>query len=341
MICMSRRVSRRSVLAGGAGLAAVTILHHPADAAEFNLRFGNNMPQSHPLNVRAAEAAEKIKADTKGRVVIQMFPNNQLGADPDMMSQVRSGALDIQTISGGGALSQLLPATGMYNLGFAFSSYDQVWGAMDGAFGDSLRAQIKKAGFQVFDKQWDNGFRQITTETKPIAGPGDLQGMKFRVPQTQIYFSLFQSFGVSPVSLTFADLYPALQTHLVDGQENPLALIEFAKLYEVQKYCALTNHMWDGYYTLMNGRSWAKLPPEVQAIVAGHLDAAALAERADLVTVNVDILNKLKQRGLVFNTPEPGPFHDVLHKTGYYERWKKTYGDELWGLLEKSTGKLG
>lgn len=334
-------VSRRAVLAGGVALTAAAVLRRPAEAAEFNLRFGNNMPQLHPLNVRAAEAAEKIKADTKGRVVIQMFPNNQLGADPDMMSQVRSGALDIQTISGGGALSQLVPISGMYNLGFAFRGYDQVWAALDGAFGDFLRAQIKKAGFQVFDKVWDNGFRQVTTGTKPINGPADLQGIKFRVPQTQIYFSLFQSFGVSPVSLSFADLYPALQTHLVEGEENPLSLIDFAKLYEVQKYCALTNHMWDGYYTVMNGRKWAKLSPDLQAIVADHLNAAALAERQDLQAYNIGVQKKLQAAGMVFNTPEPAPFLETLHKTGYYDRWKKTYGDDAWALLEKTTGALG
>ena len=333
-------ISRRSMLAGGTAITAAFVFRQPAQAAQFNLRFGNNMPATHPLNVRATEAAKRIQEDTGGRVVLQMFPNNQLGADPDMLSQVRSGALDIQTVSGGGVLSQLLPITAMYNVGFAFRGYDQVWPALDGNFGDFLRKEIKKAGFHVFDKLWDNGFRQVTTATKPINGPTDLQGIKFRVPQTQIYFSLFQSFGVSPISMAFADLYPALQTHLVEGQENPLSLIDFAKLYEVQKYCALTNHMWDGYYTLMNGRSWSKLPPDVQEIVARHLDAAAAAERQDLQTFNTDVQSKLQAKGIIFNTPDPGPFHAALGKAGYYERWRKTFGEEGWALLEQYSGKL-
>jgi TRAP-type transport system periplasmic protein len=333
-------MSRRSVLAAGAAVATATVFSRPARAAEFDLRFGNNMPQSHPLNIRASEAAEKIREETGGRVSVQMFPNNQLGADPDMLSQVRSGGIDIQTASGGGVLSQFIPITGMYNTGFAFRGYDQVWAALDGDFGNYLRKEIKKTGLHVFDKLWDNGFRQVTTSAKPVNSPDDLRGVKFRVPQTQIYFSLFQSFGVSPVSLAFADLYPALQTHLVDGQENPLSLIEFAKLYEVQKYCALTNHMWDGYYTIMNGRSWASLPPELQQIVARHLDAAAVLERQDLVAFNKDVRDKLQAKGIIFNTPDPAPFHDALGKAGYYERWRKTFGEEGWALLEQYAGKL-
>src|ERR1700754_4032955 len=151
-------VSRRSVLAVGAAVATAAVLR-PARAAEYELRFGNNMPQTHPLNVRAAEAADKIKEETGGRVSLQMFPNNQLGADPDMLSQVRSGGLDIQTASGGGILSQFIPITGMYNTGFAFRGYDQVWAALDGDFGNYLRKEIKKSGLHVFDKIWDNGFR--------------------------------------------------------------------------------------------------------------------------------------------------------------------------------------
>jgi TRAP-type transport system periplasmic protein len=333
-------VSRRSVLAAGAAAATAAVLR-PARAAEYELRFGNNMPQTHPLNIRAAEAVEKIKEETGGRVLIQMFPNNQLGADPDMLSQVRSGGLDIQTASGGGILSTFIPVSAMYNTGFAFRGYDQVWAALDGDFGNYLRKEIKKSGLHVFDKIWDNGFRQVTTGSNPVNSPADLRGVKFRVPQTQIYFSLFQSFGVSPVSLPFADLYTALQTHLVDGQENPLSLIDFAKLYEVQKHCALTNHMWDGYYTIMNRKSWANLPPDIQQIVARHIDAAAVLERQDLVAFNTDVQAKLQAKGVVFNTPDPAPFHDALAKAGYYERWHKTFGDEGWALLEQYAGKLG
>lgn len=333
--------SRRALLAGAGSLAAASVLRRPADAAEYELRFGNNMPQSHPLNVRADQAVRKIREETHGRLIIRMFPNNQLGADPDMLSQVRAGALDIQTASGGGVLSQLVPISAMYNIGFAFKDYDQVWASLDGDFGNYLRAQIDGYGFHVLDKLWDNGFRQITTSSKPINSPGDLHGMKFRVPQTQIYFSLFQSFGIAPVSLAFADLYTALQTRLVDGEENPLSLIEFAKLYEVQKCCALTNHMWDGYYTLINGRSWARLPAAFQEIVARNLNEAAVLERQDLVKVNQDVQTRLQSQGIVFNQPDPAPFRSALQKAGYYARWHKTFGNEGWSLLERYVGKLG
>src|SRR6202023_101996 len=126
------------------------------------------------------------------------------------------------------------------------------------------------------DKIWDNGFRQITTSTKPIVTPADLQGMKIRVPVSALWTSLFKSLGASPTGINFAEVYSALQTKLVDGQENPLAIIYAAKLYEVQKYCSLTNHMWDGWWFLANKAAWDKVPATIQEIVAKRINEAAL-----------------------------------------------------------------
>src|SRR6185312_13338766 len=133
--------------------------------------------------------------------------------------------------------------------------------ALDGKLGSYLRAQINKAGIVAMDKIWDNGFRQITTSRKPIVQPADLQGLKIRVPVSALWISLFKSLGAAPTSINFAEVYSALQTHVVDGQENPPAIISAAKLYEVQKYCSLTNHMWDGWWLLVNRRSGSGSPP--------------------------------------------------------------------------------
>ena len=110
------------------------------------------------------------------------------------------------------------------------------------------------------EKIWDNGFRQTTTSTKPIVTPGRLRGMKLRVPPSPLWTSMFKAFDAAPASINFNEVYSALQTKIVDGQENPLAIISTAKLYEVQKYCSLTNHMWDGFWFLANQRAWEALP---------------------------------------------------------------------------------
>ena len=141
-----------------------------AQTTEFKLKFANNLPAIHPLNVRAKEAAEAIRRDTNGRIDLQVFPNNQLGSDTDMLSQIRSGAIDFFTLSGL-ILSTLVPVASINGIGFAFKDYDQVWAAMDGELGAHVRAAIAKANLHAFDRIWDNGFRQITSSTRPIAAP--------------------------------------------------------------------------------------------------------------------------------------------------------------------------
>ena len=261
-------LDRRTLLAAAA-LAAPALRFRPAAAAEFTYKYANNLPLTHPMNQRAKEAVERIKDETGGRVEIQIFPNNQLGSDTDMLSQVRSGAIEFFTLSGL-ILSTLVPAASISGIGFAFKDYDAVWQAMDGPLGAHIRAQITKAGLIAMDNIWDNGFRQITSSTKPINTPEDLKGFKIRVPVSPLWTSLFQAFDAAPTSINFSEVYSALQTNVVDGQENPLAIISTAKLYEVQKYCSLTNHMWDGFWMLGNRRAWERLPPDMQATVAKH-----------------------------------------------------------------------
>jgi TRAP-type transport system periplasmic protein len=338
------RITRRGfvarVAAGAAvAIAAPALLTRRAHAAEFSLKYANNLPVTHPMNTRAQEAAAKIKAESKGRVEIEIFPNNQLGGDTDMLSQVRTGAIDYFTLSGL-ILATLVPVASINGIGFAFKSYDQVWAAMDGELGSHVRAAVAKAGLHSLDKIWDNGYRQITSSTKPINTPDDLKGFKIRVPVSPLWTSMFKAFEASPASINFSEVYSALQTHIVEGQENPLAIIETAKLYEVQKYCSTTNHMWDGFWMLANAGSWAKLPPDLQEIVARNFNEAALNERADVAKLNASLADSLKAKGMAFNVPETEPFRAALRKAGFYAEWKGKYGAEAWALLEKYAGNL-
>jgi len=322
-----------------AAVAPAIIVPGRARAAEFSYKFAQNLPPTHPLYLRAVEASEKIKADTKGRVEIQVFPSSQLGSDTDSLSQVRAGGIELFTLSGL-ILSILVAPASISGIGFAFPDYDKVWAAMDGDLGAYIREQIKKAGLMVLDRIWDNGFRQITSSTKPINSPDDLKGFKIRVPPSPLWTSMFKAFGAAPASINFNEVYSALQTKVVEGQENPLAIVSTAKLYEVQKYCSLTNHMWDGYWVIVNMRAWERLPAELQAIVARHLNDAALAERADVAKLNATLRADLEQKGLVFNAPANEPFREALRKAGFYVEWKQKYGPDAWALLEKYSGKL-
>ncbi|MDE2394116.1 MAG: TRAP transporter substrate-binding protein [Burkholderiales bacterium] len=330
-------LTRRNLIVGAAALAAASAR---AQKAEFAYKYANNLPLGHPMNLRAAAMADAIRADTKGRVDIQIFPNNQLGGDTDMLSQLRAGGIDFFTLSGL-ILATLVPAASITGIGFAFPDYPTVWKALDGDLGAWVRGQIGKAGLVVMDKIWDNGFRQITTSTHPIQSADDLKGMKIRVPPSPLWTSMFKALDASPTSINFAEVYSALQTKIVEGQENPLAVIDTAKLYEVQKYCSLTNHMWDGFWFLANKKAWERLPEDLRAIVARHIDAAALAERGDVEALNAGLQKTLAAKGLAFNQPRTDSFREHMRKAGFYDEWKHKYGDEAWALLERSAGKLG
>lgn len=334
-------ISRRTVLSAAAMGAAALLPTRVAFAqkAEFTYKYANNLPISHPLNIRAKEMADAIRTETNGRVDIQIFPSNQLGSDTDMLSQLRSGGIEFFTLSGL-ILSTLVPATSISGIGFAFNDYASVWKAMDGDLGAYIRNQISKAGIVPMEKIWDNGFRQITSSTKAIASPADLKGFKIRVPVSPLWTSMFKAFDASPASINFAEVYSALQTKVVDGQENPLAIISTAKLFEVQKYCSMTNHMWDGFWFMANRRAWEKLPAALQAIVAKHINAAGLKERADVAELNAGLQKDLAAKGMSINKPEATAFREHLRKAGFYSEWKGKYGDEAWSILERSVGNL-
>ena len=333
------KITRRTLIATGAALPLVAINRRPAGAAEFTYKYANNLPVTHPLNVRAGEAVARIKEATGGRVEVTIFPNNQLGSDTDTLSQLRDGAVELFNLSGL-ILAILVPAAAINGVGFAFKDYGQVWPAMDGPLGAFIRGEIAKRGLVAFEKQWDNGYRQITSSTKPIRVPEDLNGFKIRVPPSPLWTGLFKAFGASPTSINFSETYSALQTHLVDGEENPLATIDAAKLYEVQKYLSVTNHMWDGFWLLANRRALEALPKDAQEIVQREFNRSALDQRADVAHLNATLEGALQQKGLEFIATDPVAFRAALKKAGFYAEWQGKFDKEAWDALEGAVGSL-
>jgi len=333
-------ISRRTVCAAAAGAGLLRLAPAAfAQAAEFRLKYGTGFPVDHPGAVRIREAAEAIKAETNGRVEILVFPNSQLGSEPDMFAQTRSGALEFMSTSGVNLTN--VPVGGINAVAFAFNDYRQVWAAMDGELGAHVRAAFEKVNLYLFEKALDNGFRNLTCSVRPINAPDDLKGLKIRVPGNQLWVSMFKALGAAPTPINFNELYSALQTKVVDGQENPLALIQSAKLYEVQKYISMTGHIWDGHYILTNAKRWSALPADVRDVITRNFGAAALRQREDVVRQNTELEDQLKKAGLAFNYPEKKPFRDTLEANGFYADWKKKYGDAAWAILEKYSGNLG
>src|SRR5258707_14546966 len=275
-------ITRRGFLGAASAAWATTVLSKPASAAaEFEFKLGVNSPHAHPLRVRLTEASRAIGAQSSGRLNVTVFPNSQLGGDPEMLSQLRAGGIELLAAPSM-TLSTLVPLSGLPSVGFAFQSYDRVWAAMDGGVGEVVRDAIAKTGIVPMQKMWDNGFRQITSSSsRQLNSVDDLKGFKIRVPVTALLTSLFSGLGALPASISYSELYSALQTHIVEGQENPLAQVATGKLYEVQKYCALSNHCWSGYWIVANPRALATLQPDLLELIKSNFDAAAVTTEAE------------------------------------------------------------
>ena len=332
--------TRRALLAGAAAFPLLSMLKWPASAAEFEPKYATGQDPSHPVNLRAQEALTRIREATSGRVDIKLFPANQLGSDTDLLTQVRNGSIEFFNLSSL-ILATLVPISGITSVGFAFKNYDDVWGAMDGQLGDHIRSEIAKTPIFTVSKIWDNGFRHVTSSAREIRGPADLKGFKLRVPPAPPLTSLFKALDASPTPINFNEVYTSLQTKVVVGQENPLAIIATTRLYEVQKTCSLTAHVWDGYWVLGNKRAFAKLPADLQAIITRELDKSAGDQRADIAKLSDTLKADLKAKGITFIDVQQDDFRKALASTNFYAEWKQKYGPTAWGLMEKVSGKLG
>ncbi|AWN45201.1 ABC transporter substrate-binding protein [Methylobacterium terrae] len=331
-------IHRRTALPA---IAAVPFVAAPfvrrAAAAEFSLKIAHPLAAAHPTNTRLLEAADRIAKDTDGRVELRIFPNGQLGGEADTLSQLRSGAVEGYVI-GGLVVSTVVPAAALDGTGFAFSDASKVWPAMDGKLGAHIRDAFAKSNLYAARTSWDLGFREITTSVKPIRTVADLSGLKIRVPSAAAYTSLFKALDAAPTSVQFTDVYPALQTRIVDAQENPLSLIVTSRFHEVQKFCSLSNHIWQGNWVLFNGRVWKGIPEALQEIVESRLNEAGRAQRNDLAGLEQSYRDTMVRSGIAFNDVDADSFRAKLRSAGYYTDVRRKFGDQAFQILEEAAG---
>jgi len=334
------KLNRRQVIFGlvKAGIAAPFLNIGGAGAAEFSFKYGGILSTEHPLTKGVTKAADQIRSATNGRVDIQVFPNSQLGSEMDMLSQVRSGALEFMTNSGL-LLSSLVPAASIPGVAYAFGDYADVWKAMDGELGAYVRRNIEKANLVVFDRIWNSGFFNLMSSSKAIQTPGDVQGVKLRVPQAPMWISMYKALNAAPAAISWGEVYTALQTKVVDGVDASLTAFNDAKLYEVQKNLTLTNHIWDGFWMLGNRRAFERLPADLRDVVAKAFNAAALVQRAEVEKTASDVVEQFTKRGIKVYRADKAAFQEVLKNKQYYADWRAKFGEEAWSLLERSIGK--
>ena len=335
-----RRPSRRELLAGtAAAFASIAFVRAPARAAEFTFKWGHATQLNHPLHVNIVRVKNEVLARSKGRLQIDIFPNNQLGGDPAMLSQARSGAMQLYA-GYGGIFASVAPLAGIEGIGFAFKNQTQALAAFDGPLGALVRKQMDEKGpFVTFARPYVNGFREITTSTKPIRTIADLEGLKIRTPPTKIWVDMFRTLGAAPTPIAASEMYTAMQTHVVDGQENPFTIIETYRLFEVQKYISITNHMWSNFWLVANADAFKSLPPDLQTILRDAIDKYATSNRREMELSNASLAEKMSRvYRMQINTVDTAPFRAKLKP--FYASERGEFGETAWGLLEKSVGSL-
>jgi TRAP-type transport system periplasmic protein len=336
-------ISRRSFTSGASAAAAMLISPPPARAAAavVEMRQFHNQTAGTPLDLRLKEMWTAVEQQTGGKVRVRTYAGNDNipGGDPQARDMLISGELDFYTLMGG-ILGEVVPIADIQGMPFAFRDNPQVYAALDGDLGDLLREEAAAKGIYALPKAcFENGFRHITSSTHPVRSVADLHGMKIRVPASQMFADCFKSLGAEPIAINTNRLYDALKNGMVEGQENPLAIVDGFKLYEVQRYVSLTSHMWSGYNLLANLTMWRKLPEDVRTAIERNAVKYVALERADNVALNASLQDALKKRGMMFSTADTSGFRPPL--ADFYRRWKEHFGAKAWAMLETHVGKLG
>ncbi len=334
------RVSRGKFAAAAGAFATIGIARFPAGAAEFSYKLALNFPLLYPPARHAANAAEQITRESGGRLEIKVFPGGQLGGQLDILSQLRSGAVEL-SLPPDVDTANLAPVAGMTALPFIVSSAADGLKITSGPFGGYVRDALARIGLHALPNSWRGGFLEVQTSVRPVSVPEDVRGLKLRTTNSPLEIALFKALGATPTIVTANEIYAALQTHLVDGATVPLATYSAFKFFEVTKYFSFTNHSWIGYMLLANADAWQRLPKDLQDLVAKHFEAERTLSNEEMSTADGTIETALQARGILFNPVVAPAFRKAVRDSGLYAQWKATYPPEAWSLLEASVGTLG
>ncbi len=262
-------------------ILAATLVVSPAMAAKsIKLHHLNqDDPFDNPTGAMATVFKSLVEAGSNGAITVQTFPNGQLGKDNEVLEQVKSGVVETGIFSVGGFAAGY-PLIGVLDVPFAFPNISVTYPVFDGPFGQRLAADIKKkTGMTVLGFGDSGGFFHITNNKKPITSPADVAGLKIRTMGLDTHKAIIQSLGGQPTALAWAEVYTALQTGVADGQMNPIPIIAFAKLQEVQKYLTLTGHLFAPYVWVMNTKFYDSLSADEKKVVGAAAKSAIVAGR--------------------------------------------------------------
>lgn len=302
---------------------------------EITFRIGHVGTPTSLLEADAKDYIKRIGDASGGKAKGQSFPSGQLGKQQEMVEQVQLGALEMVISSS--ELVSVVPEFAIFDLPFAFKDRQEVKKAAEGAMGDELTKLAAQRNLVIL-AFWENGYRQITNNKRPIKVPDDLKGLKIRTPPNPDRVKMFKLWGANAAPLDFSELFSALQTGVFDGQENPLAQITSAKLQEVQKYLSMSGHVYTPTYLIASKPWYDKLDPDAQSLLKQIALQVGDASRERGVGFDKDGIDIVKKAGVEVNDDvDRGAFQ----KSGQelYDDFTKRFGNTLLDLYRKSTGR--
>ena len=295
-----------------------------AEEKTYTIRIGNVTPPNNPLHQAFERMATEMNEKSNGRIKATAYPSGQLGNLRSLTESVQMGTLEMATQSTGG-LAAFYPPMGVLELPFAYRSHQHVYKVVDGPIGQEIGEKFrKKTGIRIV-AYFMNLYRHITNNVRPIKTPDDLKGLKIRVPETPTIKMAIQAAGGNPVPMVWGEVYTALQNKTVDGQENPIVIIWASKIYEVQKYLSLTGHVYSPTLITINDKLYQSMTADLQKIVVNAARNAAAWNRKKLEDMEMDLLRKLKEKGVLVNDVDQKPFRKMMI-TAWDELLKKAPG---------------
>jgi TRAP-type transport system periplasmic protein len=338
---MGALLSRRALVTSAAAAAGTTVIVKRVHAAEFAFAQYHNQAAGGTLHANLVAMWDAIRNETNGRVEAAVYPENNkvAGGDPEALKKLLAGDIQFFTLMGG-IIGTVVPVAEAQQVPFAFKSAAEAHKAIDGPLGRYIGEEMAAKGMHLLPVSgFDNGMRQVTTVSRPITKPDDFAGMKIRVPPGQMIFDTFTAFGAQPVTTSANQIYDSIKSGKVGAQENPLAILQGFKIYEVVKYVSMTNHMWSGFNLMANLAAWKTLPDDVKVVIERNAAKYVRQQREQQGRLNASLREDLVARGLVFNEVDQAAFRARL--PGVYAAWKEKLGSKCWTLLEADVGKLG
>lgn len=323
-------------------LAAAALLVATSSFAQFadrTIKFTNGVNEDHPVGLGVKKMQEVLAAKTGGKMKINAFWGGAAGGDLPATQALRAGTQEMVCTSSS-PLVGIVKELGAFDLPFLFANEKEADAVLDGPAGVYFNKKLEEAGL-INLAYWENGFRNLTNSKRPVTKVEDMDGIKLRVMQNNVFLNSFKTLGANAIPMAFSELFGALETKTVDGQENPYNTILSSKFYEVQKYLTVTNHVYSPWIVLVSKKWWDTLSQAEHKVLMDAAKTSRDYERKDTREEASKAMAELKAKGMLVNELSPLEAERMRSKlTGVYADIGKEVGMDLWNETQKELVRI-